>query len=241
MHYPRAVVFDLDGTLVDTAADLHRVLRSLMDEEGLPTPSLPSLRAMVGDGAKALLARAFTAADVTPAPARLDALYDEFLTRYTAEPCQFSTLYDGAAAVLDELKGAGCRLGLCTNKPQQPSERLLEALGVADRFACIIGGDVLNVRKPDPLHLQAVLRELQVPAAEAVMVGDSRNDVVTAHAAGLPCVLVSFGYTTVPVAELGAELVIDRLTELPAALASLRERALTPEGLLRTSAATSGA
>jgi phosphoglycolate phosphatase len=130
---------------------------------------------------------------------------------------------------------------MCTNKPQQPSERLLKALGVADRFECIIGGDVLNVRKPDPSHLQAVLEQLDAVPSDAVMVGDSRNDVVTAQAAGAPCILVSFGYTTVPARDLGATMVVNSLGELGEALAHVKERALTRAGPLRTSAATSGA
>jgi phosphoglycolate phosphatase len=226
MTYPQeAVVFDLDGTLVETAADLHLVLSELMGREGLPTPPLPEVRGMIGDGAKALLARAFAAAGVVPDPDRLDELYREFLEVYTAEPCRRSHLYPGAVEVLADLAAAGHPLGLCTNKPQRPSELLLEALGVAGRFGAIVGGDALPVRKPDPAHLIAVLDRLGATPATAVMVGDSRNDVITAHAAGVPCVLVSFGYTNVPARELGAELVIDRLAELPAALASLRRGA----------------
>lgn len=222
MRYPAAVVFDLDGTLVDTAADLHLVLAEVMAGEGLPTPTLPEIRAMVGDGAKALILRAFAAVGPAPDADRLDLLYSDFLSRYTADTCRASALYPGAAEALATLAEAGCALGLCTNKPQRPSELLLEALGVADRFGAIVGGDTLPVRKPDPAHLIAVLERLGAEPSSSVMVGDSRNDVLTAHAAGVPCVLVSFGYTSVPARELGAEVVIDTLAELPGALASLR-------------------
>ena len=126
---------------------------------------------------------------------------------------------------------------MCTNKPQRPSELLLEALGVAGLFGAVVGGDALPVRKPDPAPLRAVLDRLGVPAPRpAAMVGDSRNDVLTAHAAGLPCLLVGFGYTTVPARELGAEAVVDAWSEVPGALAALpRGAALTPAGTLRTS------
>jgi phosphoglycolate phosphatase len=241
MVYPKAVVFDLDGTLVDTAGDLHLILSGLMSEEGLPTPPLAAMRDMVGDGAKVLLARAFASAGVTPDPARLEAIYALFLERYTADPCRRSTLYPGAAELLATLAAEGCGIGLCTNKPQRPSELLLEALGVIDRFGVIVGGDTLTVRKPDPAHLVAVLDRLGAGPGDAVMVGDSRNDVITAQAAGVPCVLVSFGYTTVPARELGAAMVIDRLEELPPVLAARPWAALTNGDPLRTSAPGPGA
>lgn len=222
MRYPKAVVFDLDGTLVDTAADLHLVLAELMAGEDLPTPPLPEIRAMVGDGARALIQRAYAAAGEALAPDQLDRLYDRFLERYTEEPCRASALYPGAVAALDTLAAAGCVLGLCTNKPQRPSELLLDALGIRGRFGAILGGDALKVRKPDPGHLAATIERLGATPADAAMVGDSRNDALTAQALGVPCVLVSFGYTAIPPAELGAEAVIDHLDELPAALAGLR-------------------
>ena len=230
MRYPAAVVFDLDGTLVDTAVDLHLVLTELMTEEALPTPPLESIRAMVGDGAKALLERAFAAAGVAPGPERLDRLYARFLDRYTEQPCRGSTLYPGAAELLASLAESGCALGLCTNKPQRPSELLLEALGVLHRFGAVLGGDALPVRKPDPAHLAATLDRLGATPATSVMVGDSRNDALTARALGVPCVLVTFGYTTVPARDLGADAVIDHLEELPAALAGLAAARLDTRG-----------
>lgn len=231
MRYPAAVVFDLDGTLVDTAVDLHLVLTELMAEEDLPTPPLESIRAMVGDGARALLARAFAAEGVVPDPERMDRLYARFIERYTEVPCRGSTLYPGASELLVHLAEAGCALGLCTNKPQRPSELLLEALGVLHRFGAVVGGDVLPVRKPDPAHLAHTLKILGAPdPASSVMVGDSRNDALTARALGVPCVLVTFGYTTVPARELGADAVVDRLDELPAALAGLGSARLDTRG-----------
>jgi phosphoglycolate phosphatase len=216
-----AVVFDLDGTLVDTAPDLHRVLVRVLGEEGVPAPGAESVRHMVGDGARALLARALAAAGVPADSARLDRLFHRFLEVYTAEPCRESILFPGVPEALDGLASAGARLGVCTNKPQRPSELLLQALGIASYFGSVIGGDVLPVRKPDAGHIGAVLGALDALPGRSVMVGDSRNDLLSARAVGMPCVLVSFGYTPVPAAELGAEAVIDHFAELPPALRRL--------------------
>jgi phosphoglycolate phosphatase len=119
------------------------------------------------------------------------------------------------------LRAADVRLGVCTNKAQAPSDRLLAELDLERYFPVIIGGDSLTVRKPDPGHLRTVLERLDASPARAVMIGDSENDLLAARAAGLPCVLVSFGYTPIPAAELGADRVIDHFDELPATLADL--------------------
>lgn len=218
-----AVVFDLDGTLVDTAPDLHRVLAALMAELGHPAPDIAEVRAMVGEGARALLERAL-AATGAPDSHDLDALARRFIEVYSEDPARDSRPYEGAVEVLEGLRALGVPLGMCTNKPQLPSERLLQALELDGYFASVIGGDALPVRKPDPGHLLAVLRALGADDLPAVMVGDSRTDLLTAQAAGVPCVLVSFGYTAIPARALGADLVIDAFDELPEALARLGER-----------------
>jgi phosphoglycolate phosphatase len=216
-----AVVFDLDGTLVDTAPDLHAHLNEMLSELGRPAIELAAIRPLIGDGARALIRRGLEASGGLPASADLDALFLDFLTRYTARPLRFGALYDGVRAVLEELRAAGVRLGLCTNKAQAPTVRLLAELDVGHHFGAVIGGDVLTVRKPDAGHLRAVLERLGVDPARAVMVGDSQTDLLAARAAGLPCVLVSFGYTRIAARELGAEAVIDHMDELATALARL--------------------
>jgi phosphoglycolate phosphatase len=217
-----AVVFDLDGTLVDTAPDLHAHLNEMLAELGRPGLTLAAIRPMIGDGARALLQRGLEVSGGPPASADLDALVLEFLTRYTAQPVRHGAVYDGVVAVLSALEAAGVGLGVCTNKAQAPSERVLAALGLGRWFPVVIGGDRLAVRKPDPGHLRAVLERLGARPARAVMVGDSATDLATARAVGLPCVLVSFGYTPIPAAALGADRVIDHMGELPDALAGLR-------------------
>jgi phosphoglycolate phosphatase len=186
-------VFDLDGTLVETAADIHAVLAEVLAEAGLAAPPPAAVRAMIGDGARVLIERALAAVDSACDPI---ALHRRFVARYTEVPCRHSAPFAGAADVLATLRRAGWRLGLCTNKPQAATLGLLDALGLRPAFGSVIGGDRLpGIRKPDPRHLAAVLAELDAPPHAAVMVGDSRNDLLTARALGVACVLVSFGYT----------------------------------------------
>ncbi|MDX6748734.1 phosphoglycolate phosphatase [Geminicoccaceae bacterium 1502E] len=221
----RAVVFDLDGTLVETAPDLHRVLAAVLAERGLPAPTLAELRHMVGDGARALIERGFAAAGTALDGDELDRLYARFIDLYVEKPCRDSYAFEGVEEVLTALAADGHSLGVCTNKPQRPSELLLEKLGLARHFASVVGGDALAVRKPHPDHLRAVLETLGAQADRAVMVGDSRNDLATARALGVPCILVSFGYTTVPAHELGAEVVVDRFADVATAVTRLARTA----------------
>lgn len=195
------------------------MLADVLGEIGHEAPNLATVRGMIGDGARVLIERvvARIAADLD-----VDALHDRFKQRYAEVPCRHSVPYPGAGALLQELRTAGMRLGLCTNKPQAATLGLLEALGLEEAFDAVIGGDVLHgVRKPDPAHLQAVLAALEAPVPAAVMVGDSRNDLLAARGAAVRCVLVSFGYTAVPARELGADAVIDRLDQLPELLAGV--------------------
>jgi phosphoglycolate phosphatase len=218
----RAILFDLDGTLVESAPDLHATLVEVTAELGVSAPGLPELRTMIGDGARVLIRRALDAAGHPDDPALLERLFQGFLARYTANPCRHSFAYEGVVPVLTDLKASGIRMGVCTNKPHAPTLGLLDALGLAGFFGAVVGGDSLPVRKPDPEHALATLRALEVPPEEAIFVGDSTNDVVTARAAGMKVIVVSFGYTNIPPRELGADLVIDRFDELPAALDQLR-------------------
>lgn len=223
-NHHRALVFDLDGTLVETAADIHAVLAEVLADAGLAAPALPAVRGMIGDGAKVLVQRALVAIGQPGDRAVVDALHDRFRDRYALIPCRFSAPYPGARELLVELRSAGYRLGLCTNKPHGATLGLLRALALDTAFDTVVGGDFLpGVRKPDPGHLADVLARLGTPREAAVMVGDSRNDLLTARALGVPCILVSFGYTSVPARDLGADRVIDHLADLPAILATLAQ------------------
>lgn len=208
---PRAVVFDLDGTLVDTALDLRGALNRLLAEYGRPAVSLNDIRHMVGDGAAKLVERGFGATGGLPLP--LPDLTRRFMEIYRAGVADESLPFPGVIATLERLQAAGIGMGVCTNKPLGLTMALLDALDLSRFFTSVAGGDG-PVRKPDPRHLLGVLSELGAEPQEALMVGDSTNDVAAARAADVPVVIVSFGYTTVPPAQLGGDRLIDRFEEL---------------------------
>ena len=219
---PGALLFDLDGTLVDSQRDLATAVNRLLGEAGLAPLTLAAIAEMVGDGAGKLIARAFAtwgrpdAADDEAAArlARFLAIYDEGLTLETRP-------YPGVLETLAALGRAGWTMAVCTNKPEAPSRRILAELGLEGFFAAVAGGDSFPTRKPDPGHLLAALASLGAKPAHSVMVGDSANDVTSAQQAGVTAVAVAYGYSRVPVAELGADCVIAEFHELPAALAAL--------------------
>ena len=216
-----AVLFDLDGTLVETAPDLCAALNHCLAQAGRPQVTVAEVRHMVGDGARALLRRGLAAAGAAPAEAEVERWFGELLVRYQEHVADSSAAFEGVVETLDAMQAVGGRHAVCTNKPILHTRSLLDALDLARRFEVVLGGDSLPVRKPHPRHLLAALEAMGVPPERAVMVGDSANDVAAARAAGLPVVLVSFGYTTIPAAELGADALIDHFTALPEALAAL--------------------
>lgn len=215
------IVFDLDGTLVDTAPDLLGTLNSILEDEGLPVLALDEIRPMIGRGARAMMLRGFEAAGQTLPEARGDVLFDSFITRYDARIAEDSRPFPGVVEALDALAGAGARLAVCTNKRTHLSLSLLEALGLASRFAAIVGAEAVAAAKPSPVHLLETIRRAGGDPARAVMVGDSATDAGAARAAGVPLVLVSFGYTETPAAELGADVLIDHFDALTPACARL--------------------
>jgi phosphoglycolate phosphatase len=219
-HRFRAILFDLDGTLVDTAPDLAGALNYVLTLEGRSVIDPQSVRALVGDGARALIERGMAATGAPVTATQLDQRFDDFIRYYGVHIADASRAFPEVPEMVAALK-RHADLAVCTNKPEALSNRLLAALDLAPAFRAVVGGDSLPVRKPHPGHILGTLERLGVAPGDAIMVGDSRNDVVSAQAAGLPVVVVSFGYTTLPPHELGAERVIDRFTELPAALAVL--------------------
>ena len=219
-----AVLFDLDGTLVDTAPDILDHLNDMLAELGRPALQLGDVRPMIGDGVRQLMIRGLDASGGVPDDLDIDALFHRYLQRYTAEPARSSRPYPGMVKALETLSQVGMHLGVCTNKPQLPTDRLLAELDLGARFGAVIGGDALPVKKPDPAHLFAVLERLDVAPGRAALIGDSVTDLKTARAADVPCVLVSFGYTVIPARDLGADEVIDHARDLIPALASLSSR-----------------
>jgi phosphoglycolate phosphatase len=223
---PGPIVFDLDGTLIDSAADLTEALNRVLADQRLPAVAEESVRHMVGDGAVKLIERGFAAAGRRMDGHLPEALRQAFLDHYAACLTERTTVHPGVAEALAALGAAGRRMAVCTNKPAAMSETILAHLGLARHFDAVLGGDSLAVRKPHPAHLIAAIAQSGGDAPRAVMVGDSRNDVATARAAGVPVVVVSFGYTSVAPHALGADAVIDHFDELLAALAGLTQ----PEG-----------
>ncbi|MEL6962278.1 MAG: phosphoglycolate phosphatase [Pseudomonadota bacterium] len=217
-----AIIFDLDGTLVDTAPDILAYLNEMLAELGRPGLDLEGLRAMVGDGVRSLLLRGLEASGGVPGDVDIETLFHRYLERYTQDPVRLSRPYPGMIEVLEALSSAGIRLGVCTNKPQAPTDKLLKTLVLDHHFAAAIGGDALSTKKPDPAHLLAVLHQLDVDPTRAVLIGDSATDLNTARAAGVPCILMSYGYSATPVQQLGAERVIDDAGALLDAIAILK-------------------
>jgi phosphoglycolate phosphatase len=215
------IVFDLDGTLVETAPDLMGTLNALLAREGIAPVPMDGARNLIGQGAKALLARGFAAAGRPLAEPRLSRLFDDFIEHYLAHIADESRPFDGVVQALDALQSGGARLAVCTNKRTDLSLALLRELGLAERFSAIIGADAAPAPKPDPRHLTTAIERAGGRADRAVMVGDSASDARAARNAGVPLVLVSFGYTDVPAADLQPDALIDHFDALPEACARL--------------------
>ncbi|MSP42850.1 MAG: phosphoglycolate phosphatase [Alphaproteobacteria bacterium] len=208
------IVFDLDGTLVDTAPDLTAALNHVLVREGRAPLPLTEVRNLVGHGARALIERGMSVAGASPPEPELQRMLGLFLSFYGANIANHSTLFPGVTETLAHLRGGQALLGVCTNKPAALSQALFSALNMHGQFEAVLGSDSLPVRKPDPLHLIETVRQAGGDPARAVMVGDSATDVHTARAANIPVVLVSFGYTLIPAHELGADRVIDSFDAL---------------------------
>jgi phosphoglycolate phosphatase len=217
--WPEAVVFDLDGTLIDSAGDIAGALNTALAARGLAPFTVERVKQMIGGGIPKLVERALLAHGVSR-DALLPLAHD-FIRVYGENLTVETKIFAGGLEVLDRLAAEGRKLGICTNKQHDLTVRLLDELGIADYFGVVVGERIGAPKKPDAAPLLAVLSGLGVAAERAVMVGDSAADVGCAHAAGVPCILLSHGYSTVPAHELGADLVIDRLADLHGALTEL--------------------
>jgi phosphoglycolate phosphatase len=208
------VVFDLDGTLADTAQDLIATLNVVLEREKLAPLPFENARDLIGAGARPLIERGFATANAALSDERLQQLYAFFLDYYHHHIAVHTVLFPGVLQSLDRLQEAGFILAVCTNKMEAHALELLKVLGVIDRFAFISGKDTFDVFKPDPRHLTETIARAGGDPARAVMVGDSDTDIKTAKAARIPVVGVTFGYTNIHVRDLGADEVIDHFDDL---------------------------
>ncbi|MDN2566659.1 phosphoglycolate phosphatase [Aquibium sp. A9E412] len=219
--WPRAVLFDLDGTLVDSAPDLHGAVDAVLARHGLAPLDLDAVRGMVGDGVKKLVERAFAARGRPLTGAALDVATDEMMAVYGGRLTDLTRPMPAAAAAARRLAATGAGLAVVTNKPRRFAVDILAAFGLADLFAVVVGGDGAQPRKPAPDMLLAATAALGATPDMALMVGDSAADVKAARAAGIAVVAVRGGYTGVPPEALGADRVIDSLAGLEPAIAAL--------------------
>ena len=212
---PTAIVWDLDGTLVDSAPDLASALNTVLDMRGFFTLSINEVRAMIGNGVPKLVERGFNAVGVRLDTDQLDELVAIFAKQYAACATERTRPYPHIVETLEEIHAMNIPMGVCTNKPEAFTRQILEGLGLAKYFSSVVGGDSTSTRKPDPQPVLACLRGLVSEPASSLMIGDSVHDVHAAHAAGVTIGVVPWGYRSAPVEELGADFVLHDLSVLP--------------------------
>jgi phosphoglycolate phosphatase len=210
----KSLIFDLDGTLIDTAPDLIETLNVILRGQGLMPVAYHEARLLIGDGAKRLLESSLAQQQAKVTPATLEKLYQAYLVHYSEHIADKSRPFPGLERALDDLTARGFRLAVCTNKLEWLSVRLLDALNLGNRFAVICGQDTFGVAKPNPEVLRRTIAAAGGDVRDAIMVGDSQTDIATARAAGIPVIAVDFGYTRTPVKELDPDRVISHYDAL---------------------------
>jgi phosphoglycolate phosphatase len=208
-----ALIFDLDGTLVDTAPDLHAATNHVLGLIGRTPISMAELRAFVGHGAMNLIERGVGATGDAVDQTTLKHLHKQFLEYYGDNISDHSVVFDGLLAVLDKAEKRGLKMGVCTNKVEGLSHKLLTELKLMQRFGSLVGGDTLPIMKPDPAPLLEAAARLGVTNKNLLMVGDSETDIRTAQNAGVPVLAVSFGYTQHHVSAFNPTHIIDHYDE----------------------------
>jgi phosphoglycolate phosphatase len=215
------VVFDLDGTLVDTAPDLISAVQHVLGLVDIVDVDPDALRGQISFGGRAMIAEALRLAGREKvADSDLNRMFDEFVDYYASNIAVESAAFNGVELVLRALNEAGARLAVCTNKREDRSRKLLKELGLHPYFHAVVGRDTLPVYKPDPGHLIGTIILADGNPGRAVMVGDSENDVLTAKKAGIPVIGCTFGYSPVPMEQIGPDAIITSYGELQGAISS---------------------
>ncbi|HUY68504.1 MAG TPA: HAD-IA family hydrolase [Alphaproteobacteria bacterium] len=216
----QGLIFDLDGTLVDSAPDLRQALNAMLEGHGRRTVGLDETKRMVGDGMIPLVTRAFEATGGVPENFDSYTAAKIFIDHYRGLPADPVQIYPGAREALEGFCRSGIPLGICTNKQESATLRLLQELDLVRCFVFVAGGDTFPVHKPNPGHVTGVMEKLPASAEGCVMIGDSPNDVLAAHGAGIPCIAVTHGYG-MEMEKIGADRLIDGFGELESALSEL--------------------
>ena len=215
------IVFDLDGTLIDTAPDLVQTLNVIFAREGLAPLPFEAGRKFVGGGAKAMIIRALEAERRVFPPARIERMFEEFIAHYRDHLAERSRPFPGLADALDALAERNCRLAVCTNKLEHLSVLLLDRFGLADRFVAICGQDTFGVQKPNPEILRRTVAAARGTLQQVIMIGDSITDIHTARATGVPVIAVEFGYSESPITHFHPDGTISHFSQLPATIAAV--------------------
>ncbi|MBC6715140.1 phosphoglycolate phosphatase [Aurantimonas sp. DM33-3] len=221
-NWPQAVLFDLDGTLVDSAPDIHAALNETLASYGEPPFTLEAVTRMVGRGVPVLIERAWEGLGKSIDPAERDRVVDRFLAIYEPRATELTTLTAGASEATRALVDAGTPIGVVTNKPEAATREILSHFGLSELMQVVVGGDAGPAKKPEPGLLLLACERLGLAVDQVVFVGDSENDVAAAKAAGMAVVVLRGGYTSIAADDLGADAVIDRLDGLGAAVSTLR-------------------
>jgi phosphoglycolate phosphatase len=216
------IVFDLDGTLIDTAPDLIDTLNIVFAREGILPVPYDTARNMIGGGARSMIARGIEAEGHVFTPAKVDKLVADFIAHYSEHLADRSRPFPGLTEALDELAARGHRFAVCTNKLEHMSLLLLRKLRLASRFVAICGQDTFGVQKPNPEILRRTIVLAGGDPRHAIMIGDSLTDILTARATDIPIIAVDFGYSETPVSELGPDSVISSFAQLPRSIAAIR-------------------
>ncbi len=216
------IIFDLDGTLIDSVPDVRAAVNTVLGELGRPSLSLADLKDMIGEGAQVMLKQVMEKTGGYAAGMEEEYL-PLFLAAYKAHPADHTEVYPGVFEILGQLEADGISLGLCTNKPSITTLPVLDALGLGKYFKAIVCADMVEHRKPDGRHILSILELMGADPKSAIMVGDSETDIAAAVDAGVPAVAVSYGYCHVPLDELPCDILIDSIAELPRALARISE------------------